>query len=324
MAKLICLMPTFNKEETLAKAIESVVGQKTDFDYKLIILDDCSTDNSNKIANEYKEKCPEKIEIIRNKTNLKLLKTIMNGYNQLKEADYFCVLDADDYYTYDKKFQEAVDFLDKNKNYSMYMTNVLVKKSIEEQLFQNVKKEIIDFDFNDRKKGKTYFVQTSGVIYRNLYFKEGKNKEFEKVLKLTFPECYRADGFRYEWYLKGGRAIFINKVESVYNYDENGIWSKQLPCEQRLFNAKLLLACSEFILEEQDFYIKSAKTIYKEALKEFRIVDEEIFNKNKDLINEIAYLLDNIKKERIKKWKKALISLIPNKTLRTKLKAKYR
>ena len=47
MTKLICLMPTYNKEETLAKAIESVLMQKADFDYKLIILDDCSSDNSN-------------------------------------------------------------------------------------------------------------------------------------------------------------------------------------------------------------------------------------------------------------------------------------
>ena len=68
--KLICLMPTHNKQDTLGKAIESVMMQKSDFDYKLFILDDCSTDNSNKIAQMYKEKYPGKIEIFRNEKNL--------------------------------------------------------------------------------------------------------------------------------------------------------------------------------------------------------------------------------------------------------------
>ena len=64
MSKLVCLMPTYNKEETLSKAIASVMMQKTGFEYKLIILDDCSTDNSNNIAQEFKQKYKRKEGII--------------------------------------------------------------------------------------------------------------------------------------------------------------------------------------------------------------------------------------------------------------------
>ena len=291
MTKLICLMPTYNKETTLTKAIESVMMQKTSFDYKLIILDDCSSDNSNKIAEEYKGKYPQKIDIVRNSTNLKLLRTIIKGYSLLKDADYFCVLDADDWYTYDKKFAEAVDFLDKHKKYSMYMTNIILKKGENEEKFYNGNKQTMSFDFNDRKHGKATFIQTSGVIYRNIYFKTGHNKDFEKILTLKFPESYRADGFRFEWYLQGGRAYFENKLTAVYNYDMNGIWSSMSDAEQTLHNSKMMYSCAEFIRKHRDYYMNNAKNMYIASLVKFQNISEEVFAKNKQLICDLSNLL---------------------------------
>lgn len=158
-AKLVCLMPTYNKQDTLPKAIESVMIQKADFAYKLVILDDCSNDNSPLLAQQYKEKYPDKIEIVRNATNLKLLKTITNGYSLLKGVDYFCVLDADDWYIYDKKFADAVAFLDANKDYSVYMANLIVLKNGIQTAWCERKESVYDFDWNDYKQG--------GDIYSN-------------------------------------------------------------------------------------------------------------------------------------------------------------
>ncbi len=288
MTKLICLMPTYNKEETLAKSIESVIMQKTDFDYKLIILDDCSSDNSNKIANEYKEKYQDKVDIVRNETNLKLLRSIIKGYSLLKGAEYFCVLDADDWYTYDKKFADAVSFLDKNKDFSMYMTNILLKNTKEELPYYGGKKQVLDFDFKARKKNKALFMQTSGVIYRNIYFKNGYNKDFENILNLKFPESYRADGFRFEWYLQKGKAHFVNHIESVYNYYENGLWSHLNENEQKLFNAKSMYAFAEFIKEEEKYYLNLARKMFIKAYKE---LSEKDLEKNKMIIEELYSVL---------------------------------
>lgn len=324
MAKLICLMQTYNKEDTLARAIESVVMQKTDFDYKLIILDDCSTDNSNKIANEYREKYPNKIEVVRYEKNLKILRSIIRGYKYLKGAEYFCVLDADDWYTYDKKFQDAVDFLDKNKNYSMYMTNILVRTDDEEYLWYKGEKEFLDFDFQDRKNGKHFFVQTSGVVYRNLYFKNGENKKFDNVLNLHYPEAYMADGFRYEWYLKGGRARFVNHLESVYDFTQGGFWSGRTVGERDLWNTILFFGCAEFIEDEEDFYIKEAKTFFNRGLQNLKNDSDEIFLRNKKIIIEYSDYIHRFIKPKLTKTKKFFINLIPNKTLRTKIKNNYR
>ena len=317
MPKLICLMPTYNKENTLAKAIESVLMQKTDFEYTLIILDDCSTDKSNEIANEYLKKYPDKIKIVRNETNLKLLKSIINGYKLLKGADYFCVLDADDWYTYDRKFQEAVNFLEKNKDYSMYMTNILQKSKDREEICYPGNEESIDFDFNDRKCGICIFIQTSGVVYRNLYFKTGQNKKFENVLNYKFPQSFRADGFRFEWYLQKGKAHFTNKAESVYNYDEQGIWSSTTESEQILNNAKLMYSCAEFFNEEKSFYLNQAKYLYKKSMKRFKTEEETVFARNKDLIIELFECLYPKRKE--SKIKKFLIKIMPKSLIKRRL-----
>jgi len=51
---------------------------------------------------------PDKIKIIRNDANLKLIRTILKGYAVTK-TDYFTVLDPDDYYTAKDKFRKPSD-----------------------------------------------------------------------------------------------------------------------------------------------------------------------------------------------------------------------
>jgi len=320
MTKLICLMPTYNKEETLSKAIDSVMMQKGNFDYKLIILDDCSTDNSNKIANEYHEKYPEKIEIVRNETNLKLLYSIINGYKLLKGAEYFCVLDADDWYTYDKKFEDAINFLDKHADYTMYVTNIILKNGEKEEPYYNGDKKTFNFGLKERKTDRAIFMQTSGVVYRNIYFKDGKNEQFEKIVNYKFPQSFRADGFRFEWYLHGGKAHFENHLEAVYNYDLNGIWSEMPECEQNLNNAKLMYSCAEFFPKDKDFYYSQCKQMFKNAMSSMNNVSKETFCKNQELITflyDYLYISNDVRLVKILKF---LVKFIPSKYVRKLLK----
>ena len=56
------VMPTYNHEKYLAGAIESVLAQQVNFEYRLIIADDCSSDDTQAIARSYSEKYPDRIE----------------------------------------------------------------------------------------------------------------------------------------------------------------------------------------------------------------------------------------------------------------------
>ena len=59
-------MLTYNHENYIAQAIESAVSQQTNFNYKLIICEDFSTDNTRNICKQYKMRYPDKIELVLN------------------------------------------------------------------------------------------------------------------------------------------------------------------------------------------------------------------------------------------------------------------
>lgn len=165
--KLICFMPSYNKAQTIVKAIESVLMQKADFAYKLVIIDDCSSDDSHAIALEYERKYPHKITLLKNSRNLGQLASMNhNAYPLLKDIDYFCVLDPDDWYIYDKKFADAIAFLEAHKDFIAYSTNVeVVQSNGKSNKFYDGDKQCVDFDFSDFKNDKAFFLQQAKWQY---------------------------------------------------------------------------------------------------------------------------------------------------------------
>lgn len=68
--KVSVSMGTYNQERFIAQAIESVMMQKTNFDYELVIGEDCSTDRTGDICAAYREKYPDRIRLLRREKNL--------------------------------------------------------------------------------------------------------------------------------------------------------------------------------------------------------------------------------------------------------------
>lgn len=86
------IVPVYNTEKYLKKCIDSILSQ-TYKDFEVIIINDCSPDNSDEIIKGYKDK---RIKYIKNKKNKGI------GYNRnlgLSEArgEYVCFIDSDDY-----------------------------------------------------------------------------------------------------------------------------------------------------------------------------------------------------------------------------------
>ena len=117
---------TYNHEKYVAKAIESILQQKTSFVYRLIIGDDCSTDKTQSIIREYADKYPERIQTVllaehrgiqhKNRIGIEVLR--------LNTAKYVALLDGDDYWTDPYKLQKQVDFLEGHPECSMCFHNV--------------------------------------------------------------------------------------------------------------------------------------------------------------------------------------------------------
>ena len=84
------IIPAHNVEKEINRAIESV-NKQTYKDYEIIIIDDCSTDNTYKVIEKYSN-----IKIIRNEKNIKAGGSRNEGIDHAN-GDYIIFLDADDY-----------------------------------------------------------------------------------------------------------------------------------------------------------------------------------------------------------------------------------
>ena len=114
MSKVSILMTTYNRAEFLPKAIDSIIFQ-TFKDWEFVIVDDCSTDNTQEIIKEYM-KLGLPIKYVRNEENIGVIKS-RNLALSLCSGEYITVLDSDDEWIDKEKLQKQVEFLDKNSDY---------------------------------------------------------------------------------------------------------------------------------------------------------------------------------------------------------------
>ena len=94
LKKLSVIIPVYNAEKTLKRCMESVLKQK-DEDLEIVLINDGSTDASDKIIQEYKEKNPKIISYYQKK-NTGVADTRNYGIKKAK-GTYILFLDADDY-----------------------------------------------------------------------------------------------------------------------------------------------------------------------------------------------------------------------------------
>ena len=101
---LTIIIPIYNVEKYLAKCLKSIVCQKTKYLYEIIIIDDCSPDNSACIANEFKKKY-NNIKIFSHLSN-RGLGAARNAGLQYATGKYIMFVDSDDFI-----FDNAIDIL---------------------------------------------------------------------------------------------------------------------------------------------------------------------------------------------------------------------
>ena len=117
-------MITYLHGAYIKEAIEGVLMQECDFNFELIISDDCSPDCTPDIINE----------IINNNTNGFKIKYFRHNKNIGMQANslftlkksigkYIAVCEGDDYWIDSKKLKKQVDFLELNPEYGLVHTN---------------------------------------------------------------------------------------------------------------------------------------------------------------------------------------------------------
>lgn len=94
MDKISIVVAVYNAEKTLKKCVDSLLNQ-TYNNIEIILVNDCSNDNSLDICNEY-SKANDNVKVISNERNSGVSDTRNNGIDN-STGEYICFVDSDDY-----------------------------------------------------------------------------------------------------------------------------------------------------------------------------------------------------------------------------------
>lgn len=214
----ICLI-TYNHEKFIRQAIDSVLMQKVDFDWELIIADDYSKDNTREIILEYKAKYPELIKLILQEKNVGPAKNWLDLISAPK-AKYVAYFEGDDFWTDPFKLQKQVDILETSPHLSGCFHNS------EERFWNNYTKASSLYlslpngrEITIGELTQFNMVPTASLVFRNPIPSELFTEKF-----LNLPVG--------DWPLhllntRNGNYYYLPQVMSVRNLNPQSVWSLQ-------------------------------------------------------------------------------------------------
>lgn len=120
--KVSVCITTHNLEKYICQTIDSVLKQKTSFNFEILIGDDYSTDGTRAILLEYQKKYPEKIKLHFQKENVGVNRQDYDLINMAK-GEYIAWLDGDDWWITEDKLEKQARILDAHPKYSCVHTS---------------------------------------------------------------------------------------------------------------------------------------------------------------------------------------------------------
>lgn len=255
--KVSIIVPTYNHEDFITEAINSILMQKVEFYYEIIIADDCSKDSTLLIAEKFYKDNPDKIKILKSHENLGVTKNYQRAFYASK-GEYIAVLEGDDYWISPVKLQRQVTFLEEHHECSFCFNRIVIKNESTNRLsFEQTQKNLSPYQL----------LSTEDLIHNNfignfsacIYRKSIINKIDKSLFELNV----------YDWmfnivYSLYGVIGYIPEIMTVYRYHSKSAWSS-LSSYQK----------GKELLEDIDKYNKFLKMQFNE---DFQIYKNRIIN----------------------------------------------
>ncbi len=218
----VCLI-TYQDANYIEKCLDSVLGQKTDFNFKVIIGEDASSDGTREICLNYAKKYPERIQLLLGKReNVIYIEGRPTGrYNFVKtleqaKSKYVALIEGDDYWTDPLKLQKQVDFLESNPEYSICFHPVEVYDQSQEKMVKDVLTATVKDTTSVYDLAKGNYIHTCSVMYRNNLFRSFPGYFFQAPIGDYFLHMLNA---------KYGPIKMLNEEMAVYRLHNASHWS---------------------------------------------------------------------------------------------------
>ncbi|MEI0492145.1 glycosyltransferase family 2 protein [Brachyspira intermedia] len=146
MPKISVIIPVYNVEKYIVKCLNSISNQ-TFTDIEIICIDDCSTDNSYNLIEEYQKK-DNRIILIKNQINKGASYSRNIGIKK-STSDYITFIDSDDYVNLE--YLECLySPIYKNK-YDIVFTSTFKNTTIDDDVLENYDKSFGEYNFDKQE-----------------------------------------------------------------------------------------------------------------------------------------------------------------------------
>jgi glycosyltransferase involved in cell wall biosynthesis len=221
----VCVI-TYNHERFIAKCLDGILSQITNFEFEIIIGDDNSLDDTRLICEMYAKRHGNKINLLPKDKNLGVQKNLKRTLSQCNK-EYVALCEGDDYWTDLNKLQKQIDFLEVNQQYSLCCCRYDIH-NIETNETKTDGNDVLfpighnGISFNKHTFFDIWLTKTLTVVFR----KESFN------IKLINHYRYFRDTHLFYHILNAGDGFCMNFKGGIYNLHENGVWGKKKELEK--------------------------------------------------------------------------------------------
>jgi teichuronic acid biosynthesis glycosyltransferase TuaG len=215
--KLVSIItPSFNSSAYITETIESVLGQSFQ-NWELLIVDDCSTDNSYTIVKEF-EKKDNRIKVFKMETNSGCPAIPRNYALRESKGDYVAFLDSDDIW-HNKKLEWQINIMIED-NISFTATELKIFHN-----FSEIKNLTNSINAKDTKLKK---INHTKLMYKNIIPNSSVIVEKRLLDSLKFNEDLRYKAIEdYHMWLRilqnGGYCYKLNRELLFYRLADTSI-----------------------------------------------------------------------------------------------------
>lgn len=217
------LVTFYNQEKYVDHAIKSVLNQKADFDIKILVGDDGSSDGTQDKVKNWINKYPERIEmhVMERKAGKHIsgFRASRNRLNLLKyvNTEYFIYLDGDDYFSYEGKIQRQVEILDDLKNQDCigcgHNTDMMY---LDGRRISMVPPQIGEGKYSLKEYWNSLYFHTDSLLIRS-YVISSIDKE---LVENNFN-----DNLITYLFIQRGSLYYIPESWAIYLQTNDGIWT---------------------------------------------------------------------------------------------------
>lgn len=215
MVSVLC--QAYNHEKYITECLESLVSQKVDFQYEILVHDDASTDKTADIIRDFEQKYPDLIKPIYQKINQwSIGNRVLTGIQFPRcTGKYVAICEGDDYWVDSLKLQKQVNYMESNPDCTMSFHNAIEHWSDnrkEDSVFSN----ITDRVYSGPEIYKDWIVPTASVVFRR------------SILMSQYSDCLSDSHFIYKDIVlfllaaKCGQVVGMKDIMSVYRRHAGG------------------------------------------------------------------------------------------------------